>query len=63
MGVLVSVIRCAGPDDEVVYVQDAEERLRSLGWIKRCEARTLAVHDLLRTPGFGFQMQLQPQGD
>lgn len=63
MGVLVSVIKCPGPDDEVVYVHGADDLLRALGWIPRCEARTLAIHDLLRTPGFGFQMQLQPQGD
>lgn len=61
MGVLISVTPCGG--DDVVYVWDAEEQLRALGWIKRCEARTLAIHDLVRTPGFGFQMQLQPQGD
>lgn len=58
MAVFVSVIRGPGPDDEVVYVQDAADKLRALGWIPRCEARTLAIHDMLRMQG--FQMQKQP---
>lgn len=57
MGALISVTPCAG--DDVVYVWDAEEQLRKLGWIRRDEAHLLAIHDALRTPGFGFQIQTQ----
>lgn len=57
MGALISVVQCYS--DDVVYVWDAEQQLRKLGWIRRDEAHLLAIHDTLSTPGFGFQIQMQ----
>lgn len=46
MGWLISVIETQ--DDRVGFVPGHEQILRELGWIQRCEATTITIHDHIR---------------
>ena len=46
MGWLISVIETQ--DDKTGFVPGHETILRQLGWIPRCEATTITIHDHIR---------------